>query len=156
MWDKIHINFVSKTFSFLIFPRDHLYTLKFQVDDTKVLSLAFCWLWYLVLHYRGSSSVHMCLCISYFNVTGHLPFFNHPLAIRFVKVVAIPLLSSTDLSKGPPYDLHRYTSSSWGFLVATMAIYFIHVMVVGSTKLSNLLICLLGNLGTTFPRISVP
>ena len=28
-------------------------------------------------------------------------------------------------------------------------------MVVGSTKLSNLLICLLGNLGLTLPRISV-
>ena len=40
-------------------------------------------------------------------------------------------------------------------MVATMTIYFIHVMVVGSTKLSNLLICLQGNLGTTNPRISV-
>ena len=46
-----------------------------------------------------------------------------PVVLRFVKVVAILFLSSTDSSKGPPFDSHRYTSRSWGFLVATMTIY---------------------------------
>ena len=40
-------------------------------------------------------------------------------------------------------------------MVATMAFDFIHVKVVVSTKLSNLLICLQGNPGKTNPRISV-